>query len=268
MKAQSPILFSSRAWAGAFAVALTFVAGACGGTVTSDPDGASSGGDAGSAGAGGASTGGASTGGASTGGASTGGASTGGASTGGASTGGASTGGASTGGASTGGASTGGASTGGASTGGASTGGSAGQAGAGGATCVPQTPGSGGFVEYTCDDLAVMNVTDPAVEDDSGDGIVSAGEGATIYASLNEIAGIGFGMYPGVYFTSTDAGVTVKENDWYYAIMACQSYPVSAHADFAASIPPGTEVTIYARVGMINEACLDAYSIAIPIVVQ
>ena len=239
-------------------VAAMFLAwlAACGGVATSSPEGI--------AGTGGTSTGGTSTGGTSTGGTSTGGTSTGGTSTGGPSTGGTSTGGTSTGGTSTGGTSTGGSSTGGTSTGGTSTGGSS----TGGSACVPKDPGTGGSFEYTCADLSVLTVSDPAVIDNSGDGLVSAGEGAMIKAMLNEVAGIGFGMYPGVYFESSDVGVTVKEDDWYYGIGACQTLPVTAHATFASNIPSGSIVTITARVGMIGQPCPDAYEIAIPITVH
>jgi hypothetical protein len=156
---------------------------------------------------------------------------------------------------------------GGAATGGGSAVTGGGSAGAGGGgECVPQPEGTGGFMEPTCQDLGLLTVTDPTVTDDGGDGLVEAGEGATLQVNLNEVAGVGFLWYPGVIFESDNPGVTLSGQDWLYAILACQTQPLTGHATF--DVPAGTTVTITARVAMLNQDCPDAAAIEFPVSVH
>jgi hypothetical protein len=140
--------------------------------------------------------------------------------------------------------------------------------GAGGGTCVPQPEGAGGFMQPTCADLAVLAVAHPVLTDADGDGQIEVGETATLQVSLDEIAGVGFSFYPGVLFETTTAGVTVSATDWFYAILPCQTDAVSAQITIGSDVPPGTLVTITARVAMLNHDCPDAYSIEIPFTVH
>lgn len=171
-------------------------------------------------------------------------------------------------GASSGGASSGGAPGGGTSTGGAAPGGAGGAGGAVPEECTPKGGGEGGFQQPTCADLSGLSVTDAVVTDASGDGVLSAGEKLTIAASLNETAGEDFMWYPGVRFESASELVTVKENDWYYGIAACQTQPVTATGEISASAQPGTTVIVTARVGMINEECPSAPALEIPLDIE
>jgi hypothetical protein len=142
-----------------------------------------------------------------------------------------------------------------------------GSGGDGGAssTCSPKPEGMGGFMQPSCEDLAVLTVSDPVVTDEDGDNLVEAGESATLKLNLNEVAGVGFNYYPGVIFETAAPGLTVSSEDWYYAIFACQTHPVTAHIELDSDIPPGTVAVITARVAMINQDCPDAYAIDIPI---
>jgi hypothetical protein len=160
------------------------------------------------------------------------------------------------------------AATGGDPTGGGGAGGGGGDpTGGGGAssTCSPKPEGPGDFMEPSCEDLAVLTVSEPVVIDEDGDNLVEAGESATLKLNLNEVAGVGFSYYPGVIFQTAAPGLTVSSEDWYYAIFACQTHTVTAHIELASDIPPGTVAVITARVAMINKDCSDAYAIDIPI---
>lgn len=152
--------------------------------------------------------------------------------------------------------------------GGASSGGAGGTGGAVPEECTPKGGGEGGFQQPTCDDLSGLSVTDAVVTDASGDGKLSPGEKLTIVASLNETAGEDFMWYPGVRFVSASESVTVKENDWYYGIAACQTQPVSATGEISPSAKAGTVVTVTARVGMLNEECPNAPALEIPISIE
>ncbi len=141
--------------------------------------------------------------------------------------------------------------------------------------CVVQPEGTGGFQEPTCADLSVLAVSNPTITDDPAEGAignangqVEPGETATLRVDLSEIAGVGFNMYPGVTFTTSDVGVTVTANDWLYAIFACQVQSLAGSVAIAADVPPGTVVTIHAAVAMINSDCPDAPGIDIPITVH
>ena len=141
--------------------------------------------------------------------------------------------------------------------------------GAGGsAVCMPQPDTTGTFMEPTCADLAGLAVSNAVIADAGGDGNVDAGESAVLQVNLAEIAGLGFNHYPGVAFESSSAGVTVTANDWFYAILPCQTNQVSAQLTIASDVAPGTVVMITARVAMLNNACLDAPAIVIPITVH
>lgn len=156
-------------------------------------------------------------------------------------------------------------------------GGSAGSAGSGGAqggsggtagaACVPREPPPEPSADG-CEDLHVLTVSDPTLEDASGDGALSPGETATLQVNLNEVAGLGFNMYPGVAFESDHEGVNIHENDWYYAIFACQTHPASATIEVSPEVAPGTQVTLTARVAMLGQECPDTYAIEIPLTVN
>jgi hypothetical protein len=155
------------------------------------------------------------------------------------------------------------------SSGGASgTPGSAGAAGTGAAECVPQEDVSWPPLEAACEHLWVLDVSNPIVIDQNGDGVVSPGETAEIRVELSEVAGYGWNMYPGVDFTSDHPGVSVKWYDWYYAIFACQTHPAGANVVVAKDVAPGTQVTITARVAMLGAECPLARSIQIPLTIQ
>lgn len=144
-----------------------------------------------------------------------------------------------------------------------------GASGAGGTECVPQPevqwPPLG---QSECEHLWVLDVSNPTLSDASGDGAVSPGETVLIHVDLDETAGIGHSMYPGVQFTSDHPGVKVTYNDWYYAIFACQTHPASGTVEVASDVAPGTVVTITARVASLNTECPDANSIEIPITIE
>jgi len=148
-----------------------------------------------------------------------------------------------------------------------STSGGEGGAGAGGSevVCVPQPEGSGGFTEPTCEDLAVLAVSHPVLDDA---GQLEVGKTAYLHLNLEEIGGVGFNFYPGVLFETTTAGVTVSSNDWFYAILPCQIDQVIAAITVDNNVAPGTVVMITARVAMLNHDCPDAYSITIPLMVH
>ena len=104
--------------------------------------------------------------------------------------------------------------------------------------------------------------------DQSGDGKLSPGEDASLRVNLNEVAGIGFSWYPGVKFVSDDAHVTIKENDWFYAIAGCTSYVMRATIHIAPEAKPGSIVNITAQSAMMNVDCPHAPSIVIPIMIE
>jgi len=162
----------------------------------------------------------------------------------------------------------GGTSVGGASGSGGSGGGSAGSGGSGGGECVPKGDGWNSDPNPGCDDLDVLAIESPTLVDDGGDGSVSPGEGFSLKVVLREVAGVGFGMYPGVKFESDQPGVSVQENDWYYGIFACASYDASAKGQVDASVKPGTVVTLTARAAMLNTDCPGAPALKIQLTVK
>jgi len=165
------------------------------------------------------------------------------------------------------------------------TGDTAGGAGGGGETTTSTSAGGAGggpaapcvvqpvdpnapFTTPTCADLSVMTVRDLSVTDDSGDGKVSPGEGATVHVKLAEIAGKGFSYYPGVIFSSDLAVVPDQGNAELYAILACQVDDMTAHIVIPANVAKGTVVHVKAQVSMLSNACTNGDSVTIPITVQ
>lgn len=142
------------------------------------------------------------------------------------------------------------------SAGNAGAGGSAGAAGAP-AECVVQ-PEEPGFEQPTCEDLDVLTVSGLVLE-----GAFIPGAAATVRVNLNEVAGHGFNYYPGVKFKSDHPGVTVSEDNWFYAVLACESYEMTGSVTVADSVAPGTKVTITAQVAMLNSDCPKAHQIAL-----
>ena len=101
-----------------------------------------------------------------------------------------------------------------------------------------------------------------------GDGVVSPGEAFDLQVVLREVAGIGFGWYPGVKFDSSHAGVTLSETDWFYGIFGCQSYDVGAQGKVDASVKPGTVVMLTARAAMLNTECPAAPALQLTLTVK
>jgi hypothetical protein len=149
--------------------------------------------------------------------------------------------------------------------GGIGDGGAGGSGGSG--ACVPVEE-TGGFQQATCADLDRMTVSDPVVTDAGGDGKLSPGEAGKLALKLNEISGKGFNWYPGVKFYSDVPGVFVKELDWYYAILPCQSFDTGATILVDTPVPKGTLVHVTAQVAMLNTECPDAFSITVPVEIE
>jgi hypothetical protein len=112
-----------------------------------------------------------------------------------------------------------------------------------------------------CSQLDNLVLTVPRLSDDSGNGILSPGEGATIRLSLREINGIGANWYPGVHFsTPSDAGVVIDGSIDYYAALACDSLPIEGRVVLPADIPLRTVVVVRAQITMLNAECPLAFS--------
>lgn len=147
-------------------------------------------------------------------------------------------------------------------------GGTANTGGSAGAECVVKGDGWGDNVNPTCSDLSVLGVSEPVVTGGGANGSVSAGDSFNLAVVLSEVAGEGFSVYPGVKFESDNVGVTIKENDWYYAIAACASYDASATGKVDPSVAPGTVVTLTARVAMLNNDCPSAPSLKVKLTIN
>lgn len=143
--------------------------------------------------------------------------------------------------------------------GGIATGGSGGSAGAG--ECVPNTGGTGGFVEPTCVDLDGLTVSDPYVVENDGDGVISPGESLVIKIALNETSGDDMMYYPGVVFTTDNPLAKASNEGWLYGIFACTSYEVSSGFTIDPAMPSGTVINVTAHVAMLNSECEDTNSV-------
>ncbi|MDI3285580.1 hypothetical protein [Polyangium sp. 15x6] len=142
-----------------------------------------------------------------------------------------------------------------------------GGSGSGGGMCVPG-PEEPSPVQPSCADIAGLALGQATVKDADGDGLVKAGEAATISTSLIETAGKSFFGYPGVVFTSTTPGVEVGDAFWFYGIFACDAMSADGYVKIGGDVAPGTVVTVTARVGILHEDCPDAYAIQMPIEVH
>ncbi|MEZ4222113.1 MAG: hypothetical protein R3B13_14355 [Polyangiaceae bacterium] len=140
--------------------------------------------------------------------------------------------------------------------------------GGGGGECVPKGEGWGHTVEPTCAELDVMAVSSTQLSDDSGDGSVAPGESFHWDVVLAEVAGEGFGLYPGVKFESDNPAVTIAEDTWFYGIFACDSYATGGSGKVGANVAPGTVVKLTARVAMLNQDCSAAPSTSLEFVVK
>jgi hypothetical protein len=140
-----------------------------------------------------------------------------------------------------------------------------------GGTSTVCTPKDDGTVpsEASCKDLDRLVLVNPAISGDTdGDGLVEAGETASLTVIMKDVSGYGFNWYPGVKFASKDPAVNVEADTWYYAILACTEQPATATIKVAPDAAPGTIVTVRARISMLNHECPDAFTIEIPIKVQ
>jgi len=146
-----------------------------------------------------------------------------------------------------------------------------GEAGAGGApaACVPQPDGAGGTLTMpTCADLGGLTVSDPKLDDESGDGKLAYQESAVVTVHLNDVSGKGFNWYPGVQFSSDTVSVDTTGFAQFYAILPCQTLDASTKLTLLTQVTPGAVVHVTARVSMLNSDCPEAYGIDIPIEVE
>lgn len=117
----------------------------------------------------------------------------------------------------------------------------------------------------TCADLDRLRIADPQIVDDSGDGIVSPGEGITIDVAIEDISGYGFNDYPYVAWSAT--GASFEASQVFFAVLQCGAMPTSDHALMSATLTPGQTVIVTARVAGLSLDCPAAPSLAIPIVI-
>lgn len=144
----------------------------------------------------------------------------------------------------------------------------AGGSGGSGGECIPEGDGWNSDTDPTCEDLSVLAVESPVLVDAGGDGAVSPGEAFELKVVLSEVAGLGFGWYPGVRFESDHPGVTIQEHDWFYGIFACNSYDVGATGKVDSSVAPGTVVTLTARAAMMSTECPSAPALKVQLTVN
>lgn len=139
----------------------------------------------------------------------------------------------------------------------------------GAAACVPEpVDPDAPFEQPTCADLSGLTLGAAVITDAGGDGKVSPGESATITVPLVEIAGKGFGWYPGVTFTSESATIDNPGSAQFYAILACQTLDASVGVTIPPSVAKGTVVKVKAQVSMLNEPCPDAPAITVSIPIE
>jgi hypothetical protein len=150
--------------------------------------------------------------------------------------------------------------------GGIATGGSGGSAGA--PECVPNTGGTGGFVEPTCVDLGALTVSDPYIVENDGDGVISPGESVVIKVTLHENSGDDMMYYPGVEFTTDNPLATASNNGWLYGIFACSTSEVSSGLLIDPAMPPGTVINVTAHVAMLSSECEGTNSITFQVEVN
>ena len=132
--------------------------------------------------------------------------------------------------------------------------------------CVAQT--SDAFSLDTCNNLGRLIVRNPLIMNSSGS--IEPGDSVSLSVTLVDISGFGYNEYPGVIFQSGDAGVTFDGNGRSfnsYALLSCQSTPVTTTVHLASSIPLGTVVHVMARAASLNRDCPDAPFTMIPITV-
>jgi hypothetical protein len=135
------------------------------------------------------------------------------------------------------------------------------------AVCTPKDDGP--FSEPTCKDLDRLVLLNPSISGDTdGDGLLEAGETASLTVVMKDVSGFGFNWYPGVNFASKHPLLGVDANTWYYAILACTEQPATATIKVAPDAAPGTVVTIRAQIAMLNNECPDAFTMEFPVKVQ
>ncbi len=142
---------------------------------------------------------------------------------------------------------------------GAGTGGTGGQA----MECVEQM-GTGGFTQPGCDDLDRLRVSNPRLE--PSEGIIS-GTAGTFRVDLSDISGFGMNYYPGVDFESDTPGVSVTDEQ-FFAVLPCGTNQADSSVQVDSSVPAGTEVTLTARVMMLNQQCTGTDSLTYKFTVQ
>ena len=131
--------------------------------------------------------------------------------------------------------------------------------------CVPSPDAPQSF-PATCDDLDRLILIDPKISNDTdGDGLVEAGETASLTVTMKDTSGFGFYWYPGVEFATKDPIASVQADTWYYGILECGEQPATASIKVAPDAAPGTMMTIRAQIAMLNEKCPDAFAIDVPV---
>jgi hypothetical protein len=114
-----------------------------------------------------------------------------------------------------------------------------------------------------CHSLDGLVLENPRIVDDSGDGVLSPGEHATLVVTWRETKGIGASWYPGVRFTSTSRSVVVGADDQRYAALACHAEDLHTELSIVPDAALHTRIDVTAQVIMIGRECPLGASLAI-----
>lgn len=89
--------------------------------------------------------------------------------------------------------------------------------------------------------------------DDSGDGVLSPGESATLTVTMRETAGVGANLYPGVLFSSSsDAGIAADGSNYLYAMLPCSTFPLPTRITVSVDVPLHTKFVVRAKIGALT----------------
>jgi hypothetical protein len=112
-------------------------------------------------------------------------------------------------------------------------------------------------------------VTDPIVEDEDGDGRFAPGDRLRVTVSLTDRSGYGFNDYPGLDLDSVDPSGHSEQigGNQFYAVLPCQSMPVTGSLTLSKDIPRGATIRVVARVTALS-GCEGADTLVVPIVVD
>jgi hypothetical protein len=118
-----------------------------------------------------------------------------------------------------------------------------------------------------CHQLDTLVVEHPVLTDDSGDGVLSPGEGADLAVTWRETEGLTVSWYPGVVFSTDTPNVTLSETDWRYAVLGCHVEVMHTRVGLPADVASHARIVVRAQVAMVNVDCPSAFTLEIPIVV-